>query len=462
MKWSVLLHHNEHIHPGVTATGASGSFVVENHAVAGDTIFYEIVLIVTDSAGLTDTRRVNVIPDIPVTTTPQPTTFLSDLNWTSLTNGWGPVEKDRSNGETGATDGVQMKLQGVAYQKGLGVHANSEVRFNLNKAYKTFVSDIGIDDEVQNNGSVIFRVYGDGVLLYDSGVMTGASATKNVTIDVTGKTELRLVVSDAGDGNAYDHADWANARLLSTATAANNPPTVSLTAPSNNSTFTVPATITLRANAVDSDGTISKVEFYQGGTLINSDQAAPYEYTFTLGSVGVASFTAKAYDNKGAVTTSSAVQVNVNNAAPVNGNGSGLKGEYFRRKDLTRLSFTRTDSTVNFNWGNDSPNFLLNAEEFSVRWSGLVQPRFSGAYTFYGTSSDGVRIFINGNLLTDKLTNSGTITGSGEVNLTAGQKYRIVVEYYQPKKNKAASIKLEWSSSNQVKEVIPRSQLYTQ
>ena len=76
MKWSVLLHHNEHIHPGISATGPSGSFVVEDHGSVGETFFYEIVLTVTDSAGLTDTKRVNVIPESPapppVTTLPVP------------------------------------------------------------------------------------------------------------------------------------------------------------------------------------------------------------------------------------------------------------------------------------------------------------------------------------------------------------------------------------------------------
>ena len=73
LKWAVLLHHNEHIHPGVTATGTSGSFVVEDHGTTGETFFYEIVLTVTDSAGLTDTKRVNVLPEsTPVTTLPAP------------------------------------------------------------------------------------------------------------------------------------------------------------------------------------------------------------------------------------------------------------------------------------------------------------------------------------------------------------------------------------------------------
>lgn len=141
------------------------------------------------------------------------TRYLSDLAWSQAINGWGPVERDRSNGETGASDGNAIRLNGVQYAKGLGVHANSDVRFGLGGACSTFQADIGVDDETGDGGSVQFRVFGDGALLYTSAVLTGTTPTATVNVDVTGRHELRLVVADAGDGNGLDHADWANARL---------------------------------------------------------------------------------------------------------------------------------------------------------------------------------------------------------------------------------------------------------
>jgi hypothetical protein len=140
--------------------------------------------------------------------------FLSDMIPTFTTNGWGSYERDRSNGETGAADGHAIKLNGVAYSKGLGVHAASELRYNLGRGYSTFSSDIGVDDECGAVGSVVFKVYGDGRLLYDSGRMTTSSPTKRVNVSVAGVSELRLVVTDAGDGGIADHADWANPKLL--------------------------------------------------------------------------------------------------------------------------------------------------------------------------------------------------------------------------------------------------------
>jgi hypothetical protein len=154
---------------------------------------------------------------LPLGYTPPPVsgsvTGLSSLNWISATNGYGPVEKNRSNGEAGASDGRPITLNGTGYFSGLGVHANSEIVYNLNGQYNQFTSDIGIDDEVGNSGSVTFQVWVDGSKLYDSGRMQGSSATKTVNVDVTGKQQLRLVVTDAGDGTSYDHADWAGARL---------------------------------------------------------------------------------------------------------------------------------------------------------------------------------------------------------------------------------------------------------
>ncbi|MDQ3486151.1 MAG: Ig-like domain-containing protein, partial [Acidobacteriota bacterium] len=93
-------------------------------------------------------------------------------------------------------------------------------------------------------------------------------------------------------------------------------PTVSLTAPSAGSTFTAPATINLTANAADSDGTVASVAFYANATLIGTDTSAPFASTWSGASAGSYSLTARATDNTGAVTTSSAVAITVQAATP--------------------------------------------------------------------------------------------------------------------------------------------------
>jgi predicted phage tail protein len=92
---------------------------------------------------------------------------------------------------------------------------------------------------------------------------------------------------------------------------ANQAPTVGLTSPTEGQTFTAPATITLTANASDSDGTIAKVEFYRGATLIGTSTTSPYSVTWTDAPAGSYSLTAKATDDKGAVTTSTARTITV-------------------------------------------------------------------------------------------------------------------------------------------------------
>ncbi len=145
--------------------------------------------------------------------------YLSDLNWTSATNGWGPVEKDMSNGEQAAGDGHEITIDGVKYAKGIGCHANSEITYNLAGQYTFFTSYIAIDDEVLSEGgggSVEFQVWGDGKKLYDSGTspyITSGQIPQGFGVSVVGVNTLQLIVL-AGSTKDNDHADWADAYLV--------------------------------------------------------------------------------------------------------------------------------------------------------------------------------------------------------------------------------------------------------
>lgn len=156
------------------------------------------------------------VPTDPPGSNPTPTpapgggggsaTYLSDLNWSSASNGYGDVQKDKSN------NGNTLTLNGTTYSKGLGVHAASEIVYNLNGSYSKFTADAGIDDESWA-GSVQFQVFADGNKVYDSGVVTGSSDTQHIDVSINGAKELKLVVLDGGDGINSDHADWANAQV---------------------------------------------------------------------------------------------------------------------------------------------------------------------------------------------------------------------------------------------------------
>jgi hypothetical protein len=173
---------------------------------------HTLTAVARDAAGNTTTSSA---VSVTVTNTG---VYLSDLTWTAATSGYGPPEKDMSNGENLANDGKTITLNGVTYTKGLGVHAASDITYNLGGTYSTFTSDVGVDDEIATGGSVVFQVFLDGVKAYDSGTMTSASATKSISLSVAGKNQLRVVVTDSGDGNTFDHADWASAKLTLAAT----------------------------------------------------------------------------------------------------------------------------------------------------------------------------------------------------------------------------------------------------
>ncbi|MFJ3880161.1 sulfatase-like hydrolase/transferase [Streptomyces sp. NPDC090077] len=149
---------------------------------------------------------------------PAPTadSYLSDLTWISAANGWGPVERDASNGKNAAGDGPPISFGGTAYPKGLGVHAPSDIAYHLGGAAVRFTSLVGIDDfsaKQSTAGATRAKVYGDGRLLLTTPVLTAAGGPAAVDLDVRGVRVLRLVVEDANDRTSFDHTSWALARV---------------------------------------------------------------------------------------------------------------------------------------------------------------------------------------------------------------------------------------------------------
>ncbi len=143
---------------------------------------------------------------------------------------------------------------------------------------------------------------------------------------------------------------------------------------------------------------------------------------------------------------------------PVDGTGDGLTGNYFNGMNFETPVYSRKDATINFDWGNGSPNAAVNADRFSARWTGQIQPKYSGEYTFYINSDNGRRLWINGQLVIDKWIDDWNIDYSGKISLTANQKYNIKIEYFE--NNGGAAAKLEWSHASQTREVVPTKQLY--
>lgn len=145
-------------------------------------------------------------------------------------------------------------------------------------------------------------------------------------------------------------------------------------------------------------------------------------------------------------------------AGGVIGNGTGLRGDYFDNSDFTAQKLTRTDATVNFDWGSGGPDPSVAPDSFSVRWTGQVQAQFSETYAFFTVSDDGVRLWVNGVLVVNNWTDHAPTENSGTIGLTAGQRVDLKMEFYE--NGGGAVAKLLWSSPSTAKQTVPQSQLY--
>ncbi|WP_108870094.1 glycosyl hydrolase family 18 protein [Aquimarina aquimarini] len=145
---------------------------------------------------------------------------------------------------------------------------------------------------------------------------TPISATANgsnytATFTPTAFGEVTLVASATDNKNATSEKTIVFT-VKKKGTGGNNvAPTVNITAPVDNASFNVGDPISITANATDSDGTVTKVEFYNGTVMLGEDTTAPYEYTWQNVAAGNYSITAKATDNQTASTTSTAIAITV-------------------------------------------------------------------------------------------------------------------------------------------------------
>ncbi|MBI4898913.1 MAG: fibronectin type III domain-containing protein [Actinobacteria bacterium] len=175
-----------------------------------------------------------------------------------------------------------------------------------------------------DSSSVVTNVtYGAGQVSYttfdSAGIETIKTAAAPTTVTVGGK-QLALRSDLAAEGWTYDpsqsllkirHDNGTAVAVAMTGAAPNLPPVVSLTAPSAGTSYAAPAAFGLAAVATDLDGAVSKVEFYQDGTLLGQDTTVPYQFSVSGVTAGSHSYFAKAYDDQGGVSTSLPVTVTV-------------------------------------------------------------------------------------------------------------------------------------------------------
>ncbi len=137
-----------------------------------------------------------------------PDAWLERLRPVSAQQDWGRLRRGRS------VEGNPIRIAGREFKHGLGTHAESHILFRLDNRYQRFEAWVGVDDEKNGMGRVVFQVFVDGKKVFDSGPMKGGQPAKAVRVPLDGADDLELVVTDAGDTINCDHADWADARLI--------------------------------------------------------------------------------------------------------------------------------------------------------------------------------------------------------------------------------------------------------
>ena len=308
--------------------------------------------------------------------------------------------RGRADGDTYSNDSVFVQFVGA---NGYAIGSTEAAEYNLEDCSGCRVSGWGWQD----------NAWGVGV------------ASTPITFTTPGPHKMRVQVRE--DGLSIDQILFSPTKFFSTwpgtllndtkiyprSSSSTTPPpgnaapTVALTAPASGSTFTAPATVSLTANAADSDGTVASVAFYAGATLIGTDTSAPFAATWSNVGAGSYSLTARATDNTGAVATSTAVSVTVQ-AAPAANVGPTVSltapaaGASFTAPATINLTANATDSdgtvaSVAFYAGATLIGTDTSAP-FATTWSNVA----AGSYSLTARATD----------------NTGAVTTSSAVTIT--------------------------------------------
>ncbi|MCJ7729031.1 MAG: Ig-like domain-containing protein [Sedimentisphaerales bacterium] len=247
----------------------------------------------------------------------------------------------------------------------------------------------------------------------------------------------------------------------------NDPPSVSITSPSNGATFNHGDTIVIEADASDGDGSVTKVEFYQGSTKLGEDTSSPYSYTWHYVLPGYYTLTARATDNNNATTTSLPVNITVTGGE---GSGAVLREWWTGVPGMAVIDLT---SSANYPDNPTGKGLLTNLEgptdwanNYGTRIRGYLHPLTTGNYTFWIASDDNGELWLSTD---DSPANAARIayvlewTNSREwnkdpnqqslpISLTAGQKY--YVEVLQKEGSGGDNVAVAWQGPGLSQQVI--------
>lgn len=265
------------------------------------------------------------------------------------------------------------------------------------------------------------------------------NGVSKLSTDTTAPYSYILIDASPGTytltAKAYDNYGASNTSNA-VSIFVNTPPNVTITQPVTGQSFNIHSNITINVSATDADGSVKRVEFYNGASKLSTDTTAPYSYILTDVSSGTYTLTAKAYDNYGAANTSTPVTINVNNCS---GTGSILREYWANVSGLTVSSIpvntTPTSiSTVSIFEGPSNIGDLYGA-----RYRGYICVPVSGNYTFWIASDDNSELWLSTDNNPINKVKIAYVTGytstrvynkyasqqSAPINLIAGRNYYI-------------------------------------
>nr|NQU91738.1 NPCBM/NEW2 domain-containing protein [Bacteroidota bacterium] len=133
------------------------------------------------------------------------TIYLDEMDLSTMDIEWGTNQVNKS------VEGNPLTIAGQLFDRGVGTHAVSKMMIDLHGTAKIFSAMVGVDNESGERGSVEFFVMGDKKILWQSGLMKKGDPAKAVEVDLIGIEKMALYISDGGNSNYSDHADWADA-----------------------------------------------------------------------------------------------------------------------------------------------------------------------------------------------------------------------------------------------------------
>ncbi|MBW8683803.1 glycosyl hydrolase family 18 protein [Chitinophaga rhizophila] len=319
--WSNKAGHNAPLYdyPGAEYTNFSIDATVKALRALGVNMskvnigapFYGRGVVTSGTAALnaaTTKRAETVQPDGPIQTCADYTNWAKDL-WDGTPN-YSYILQQTGSGWTEGWDDVAK----VPYKTKGNYFLSYDNERSVGEKAK-YIKDNGL------GGVIIWQVYGDML---------------NMTSNTVAKGKLIYC-----PGTTSPLVNKINAVFADGTTPVNQPPVVSLTAPAANTAFSAPASITVSANATDSDGSIRRVQFYNGATSLGIDSVSPYSISWNNVAAGTYSITAIATDNSGATTTSSAVSVTVTNGTNPPVDNSKVVVGYWQNWNLAAAPYIR-------------------------------------------------------------------------------------------------------------------------